>query len=149
MSNLFNKEENRAIVERIDRLSRDSKALWGKMGPAEMLYHCSQAMKSAFGDLKLKRSFMGLLFGSMAKKQILSDKPFKQNLPTDSNFKAKDSKNFDEEKASLIELVGRFAESGPGGITTEAHPFFGKMCADEWNFLMSKHLDHHLKQFGA
>lgn len=149
MRDLFNTEENRKVVERINKLSSESKAVWGKMGPAEMLYHCSQAMESAFGSLKLKRSFMGMLFGSMAKKQMLGEKPFKQGLPTDSNFKAKDTKNFGEEKSRLIKLVEKFAASGESGLSTEPHPFFGRMTSDEWNKLMSKHLDHHLRQFGV
>ncbi|MBZ0204548.1 MAG: DUF1569 domain-containing protein [Ignavibacteria bacterium] len=149
MKDLFNPEVNSKFIERINMLSKDSKALWGKMGPAEMLFHCSMAMKSAFGDVKLKRAFIGYLFGSMAKKNMLSDKPFKQGLPTDSSFKAKEKKNFEDEKKLLIELVKKFETGGPGGITSESHPFFGKLNIDEWNTLTTKHLDHHLGQFGV
>ena len=31
----------------------------------------------------------------------------------------------------------------------EGHPFFGAMTSEEWSVLMYKHLDHHLRQFGA
>mgnify|MGYP001794749648 CR=1 FL=1 len=30
-----------------------------------------------------------------------------------------------------------------------AHAFFGRMPGQEWAILMYKHLDHHLRQFGA
>ena len=29
------------------------------------------------------------------------------------------------------------------------HAFFGKLTGEEWGRLMHKHIDHHLRQFGA
>ena len=92
---------------------------------------------------------MGILFGKIAKKQILSDKPFSRNSPTDKHFIVADQRNFEEEKKALIALVQRFAKSGPAGLTKDAHPFFGAMTTEEWDKLMWKHLDHHLQQFGV
>jgi hypothetical protein len=34
-------------------------------------------------------------------------------------------------------------------LTSAPHPFFGPMTQQEWETLMWKHLDHHLRQFGV
>ncbi len=44
-------------------------------------------------------------------------------------------------------LVRRFAAAGPAGLSREPHPFFGSLTTAEWEVLMWKHLDHHLRQF--
>ncbi len=149
MKNLYNKDDNQQMVERISKLNPTAKAEWGKMSPAEMLFHCQQPIRAGLEEIKLKRSFAGLLFGKIAKKQVLSDKPFKKGLPTDKNFKPNGSYDFEKEKAGLIEIVSRLAKLGPGGITKEQHPFFGTLTPEEWNNITWKHLDHHLSQFGA
>lgn len=149
MYNLFNKEDNQKIIERIQKVNRDSVRQWGKMSAAEMLFHCRQPLRVGFGEMKLKRTLLGILFGKIAKKQVLDGKPIKKGLPTDKNFKPKDNHNLETEKAALIKIVGRFAADGPGAITKEPHPFFGRLTPEEWNVLTWQHLDHHLTQFRA
>jgi Protein of unknown function (DUF1569) len=34
-------------------------------------------------------------------------------------------------------------------LTQKPHPFFGALTVAEWDGLQWKHLDHHLRQFGA
>ena len=49
----------------------------------------------------------------------------------------------------LGSLLKKFVEKGEAGISKEVHPFFGKLTTAEWDTLQWKHLDHHLRQFGA
>jgi hypothetical protein len=56
---------------------------------------------------------------------------------------------FEAERNNLIKLIQQFQLGGATTLTSNPHPFFGKMNTDEWNALMFKHLDHHLRQFGA
>lgn len=137
------------MVGRINSLTPDSKAIWGKMSVSQMLAHCGEPIKAGFGEIKLKRGLAGILFGRIAKKTMLGEKPFKHGLPTDKKFIFKDDLNFDDEKNKLIALVSRIAENGPAGISKEPHPFFGQLTTEEWDALTWKHLDHHLNQFGA
>ena len=60
-----------------------------------------------------------------------------------------DQRDLDTERARLCRLIDRFAQAGPDGCTTQPHSFFGAMTPDEWALLMYKHIDHHLRQFGA
>ncbi len=64
-----------------------------------MLAHLPQPILVAFGELKLKRGILGFLFGKIAKKQMVADKPLKQNMPTVKEFKVIP---FDFEKEKLI-----------------------------------------------
>ena len=153
MKRLFDPEENNLIKERINKLTPDSRPLWGKMNVSQMLAHLQAPMSVAFGQLKLKGGLMAFLFGKIAKKQILLDKPFKKNLPTVKEFKFTQKyfaeKDFIKEKNILLSYVDRFITEGPGVITGKKHPFFGDLTLEEWDTLQWKHLDHHFRQFGV
>lgn len=149
MKSLFDRQHNEEIIERLNRLTPETKNVWGKMSVSQMLAHTQQPLRVAFGELKLKRSLIGILAGPIAKKKLSSEEQWQRNMPTDKNFIFGEERNFDEEKKKLTVLVRRFAELGPGGISGETHPFFGKLTVNEWDRLMWNHLDHHLRQFGA
>lgn len=148
MKDIFNKEDNTAILNRIRKIHAGSKPLWGKMGAEEMLFHCQEPIRVSLGELKLKRGLLGILFGKMALKQALSDKPFKKGVPTSDEFKPKGKYELEAEKEKLISLVESLAVKGPGAISRDPHPFFGPMTPEEWSLITWKHLDHHLSQFG-
>ncbi|HJQ31271.1 MAG TPA: DUF1569 domain-containing protein [Pyrinomonadaceae bacterium] len=64
-------------------------------------------------------------------------------------FEAEDERELDTERRRLYGLIDRFVESGPEGCTAHPHSFFGPLTPQEWAVLMYKHMDHHLRQFGA
>ncbi len=136
------------IIVRIENLKADSKAHWGKMNVAQMLEHCEKPILVSQGKLPVRRSFIGFLFGKMAKKSLLNNHHFKKNLPTDSNFVIKNEADFEKSKMNLIDLI-KGLENGQMSFHNENHPFFGKMSKEEWHILTTKHLDHHLRQFGV
>lgn len=150
MKSLFNKADNQEILNRINKLTPQSQAQWGKMNVSQMLAHCQEPLLVAYGDLKLKRGLMAVLFGSMFKKKLTKDEtPFGRNLPTDKAFIVVDKREFEKETNKLISVVKKFEQVGPQGITKDTHPFFGTMTPNEWDIIQWKHLDHHLNQFGA
>jgi len=149
MPGIFNEIDNAKIIERINNLKPDTQRLWGKMTVTQMMPHCGVAIRIAFGEPILKRGLIGILFGGLIKKSIMKDRPQKKNSPTLKPFIIKEHKGFEEEKAILINQVRRFASEGASILRRDAHPVFGKMTVEEWDKLMWKHLDHHLKQFGV
>lgn len=150
MKTLFSEKENQEIIERINKLTPETKALWGKMNVEQMLAHNRMPLLAAYGMEKMsKRGLISFLFGKIAKKQIMSEKPFGKNLPTDKKFIVVNPEKFEKEKQELIENVLLFAKNGPGKITKEPHGFFGNLSPEEWGMLQHKHLDHHLSQFGV
>jgi len=120
------------------------------MMPAQVMAHCAVALESATGQRQIKRVFIGRLIGPLVKRLALSDdKPMVRNSPTAKELLVTDQRDFDVERARLAALVDQFASAGPAGCTTRPHAFFGPLTPDEWGALMYKHLDHHLRQFGA
>lgn len=137
------------MLARIDRLQPTSARRWGKMDVAQMCAHCQQPLRVAVGELPLKRSLIGLLFGRMAKKKLLAPAPWQQGMPTAPEFVVRDARDFAKERDALRALVQRFGQRGPAGLTQGPHPFFGRLTAAEWQALQWRHLDHHLRQFGV
>jgi hypothetical protein len=123
MPSLFDEKDSLDIIYRINKLHADIKPMWGKMNVGQMLAHCQVPLEVALSDKTLKRSIVGFLFGKMAKKVVVSEKPFKRNLPTAPSFIVKDERNFEKEKVRLVQLIERFSDGGPESITKDPHPF--------------------------
>jgi len=147
MKSLFDPADNAAILERLARLAPGAERAWGRMEPAQMLAHLQVPLRVALGELRLKRSLIGLLVGPIAKKKLTSAAPWKKNLPTDKAFVVTGERNFLGERERLVELVHRFG--GARAIISPHHPFFGALTPEEWGVLSWKHMDHHLTQFGV
>lgn len=119
------------------------------MTVSQMLAHCQAPIRIATGEQSLKRILVGILFGGIARRQLVKPEPFKKGLPTAKEFIVSDVRDFEKEKALLITSIERFTQKGPQGLTEDPHPFFGRMTETEWDILQWKHLDHHLRQFGV
>ncbi len=61
----------------------------------------------ALDERKWKRLLVGILFGRLAKKKLLSPKPWQNGMPTAPEFKVTDARNFVKEKTGLRALVER------------------------------------------
>ncbi len=146
VKNLFDPAVKQDIIARINKLTPQSQRQWGKMDVAQMLAHCQMPLGVATGDHKLKGSFFIKLVGPLFKKQLFNDKPFKRDLPTDKSFKIADTRDFEKEKQKLVQMISVFSETA---MSSEPHPFFGKLTKEEWSKGTWKHLDHHLQQFGV
>jgi Protein of unknown function (DUF1569) len=146
---IFRADGAAALLQRVQRLRADSPARWGRMDAAQMLAHCQQPLRVVLGDLRMKRGLAGYLFGGLARKSMLGPRPYKLNLPTAPEFRIRDPRDFERERAALVALVQRCAAGGPAAITRDPHPFFGPLTTEEWEGHMLKHLDHHLRQFGV
>jgi hypothetical protein len=46
-------------------------------------------------------------------------------------------------------LMREFQTKGEAACNGNVHSFFGRMSGAEWGVMQYKHLDHHLRQFGA
>lgn len=149
MKNLFEPSSATEIRQRIERLGPDSEKQWGVMTAAQMLAHCSAWMEMAAGLNNPPRSFVGRIFGKMAKKSILGEEPIRPSMPTEKSLIVQDEREFIAEQRRLLDWVERFSAGGPDQCTSHPHCFFGYMTPLEWAVMGYKHLDHHLRQFGA
>jgi hypothetical protein len=147
MESIFNQTAVNGLIGRINLLSSDTGAQWGKMDTWQMLKHCTLSEEMFLGKKKYERLFIGRLFGKMALGGILKDeKPMKANQPTHPEFKIKGSGDFEAEKKKWISLLNEYTSFSNSDFV---HPFFGKMTREQVGQYVYKHTDHHLRQFKA
>jgi hypothetical protein len=150
MKNLFDLSSVSEIKTRLGALRPDSQRQWGLMGPAQAMAHCSVGIEIAVGELNPPRVLIGRLIGRIIKPLALGDdKPLRKNSPTAKVLIVNDQRDLDIERARLTSLIDRFTTGGATACTKHPHAFFGPLTPDEWAVLNYKHLDHHLRQFGA
>ncbi len=149
MKSLFDPDARKSILGRLSSLRADASRQWGKMDAAQMLAHCSAALAVGTGDTPRKQSLIGRILAPFFRSSLLGEKPFGRGSPTDPTFVITDPRDFDREKARLLDLVARFCEGGAAAAGRQTHSFLGRLSGKEWGTLMHKHLDHHLSQFGG
>jgi hypothetical protein len=149
MNSIFDKTSNEAMLARINKLTVENKPLWGKMDAAQMCKHCTLAIDVAFGKMNLKLNFAMRLLGKILKKKVLYGGEMKKNSPTAKEFIVTDTLELEVTKTALLNNFSRLASEGKSAIKVMDHPFWGKMTFEDWDALLWKHTDHHLKQFGV
>jgi hypothetical protein len=149
MKNLFEREATDEVLSRIDTLQPACQRQWGKMDVAQMMAHCSAALDMASGRMDLPRIFIGRVLAPFIKPIYTNERPFSKNNPTDKKLVVSDQRDFLREQEQLKLKVRQFYEGGESQCTRHPHPFFGALTPQEWSRGMYKHLDHHLRQFGA
>ena len=147
MPSIFNKTDNQDVISRIEKLTPNTPAIWGKMTVDQMLKHINEAMLVAFGENEVKVNLLMRFLGRVMKNKVFNS-DFKKNSPTAKEFIFTEKYDFDASKNELVKNFSRFAE-GHQSIKLTNHPFWGKMTSEDWDKLMWKHMDHHLKQFGV
>jgi len=150
MKNLFNKTEKDAMITRINKLTPDTKPGWGKMTVNQMLAHCNVAYEFVYTDKHPRpNAFLRFVLQMTVKKAVVGPKPYPKNGRTAPAFIIKDERDFETEKKRLIDYLNKTCELGADHFDGKENLSFGKMSVNEWNMLFSKHLDHHLTQFGV
>jgi hypothetical protein len=150
MKNIFNRADGNEILARIDKLTPESKVLWGSMNVSQMMAHAAAAAKMPTGELTAKRvGFPVGLIGTLLKSKILKSPNFRKNAPTAPELKVTDVRDFEKEKTNFKTAVKKLVDSGESIAKASHHPFFGKMSPNEWGRINYIHADHHLSQFGV
>ena len=151
MKNLFNATVANEVKTRLGKLGPQSERQWGKMTPSQMMAHCSVSMQWAVGEVVPEKEALPIrLIGRFVKPRVFrNEDPLRKNSPTAKSLIVADERDMDKERDRLSRLIDKFAAGGAAGCTKNPHSFFGKMTPEEWAILMYKHLDHHLRQFGA
>jgi len=150
MKNIFLKEDVFEYIDRINELSPDSKALWGKMSVNQMLAHCNVSYEMVYEDIHKKpNNFIKIILRLFVKNKVVNKKPYSKNNPTAPQFIVKDERSFEIEKNRLINYIIKTQELGEDTFEGKISHSFGKLSAKEWNNMFAKHLDHHLTQFAV
>jgi hypothetical protein len=148
MASLWNDPTRKELLARVERLTPDTPARWGKFTCSAMLAHVNDALRMPLGEVApaskklpirhfpLKQLFIYLL-------------PFPRGLPTAPELLARSSGAVwaDEVKA-FRGLVARLALAS-GATVWPSHPAFGAMSRGDWGVLGYRHVSHHFTQFGV
>lgn len=138
-----------AILDRLAHLTPDHPRRWGKMEFGQLLPHLADGLRMALGEKKStgtpKRGLRAMLFRNFAIHRFPWPEGKIQSPP--GAFQTP-SLGWEQDRTTLLGLIERFAVAPPDQLATE-HPSFGRMRPRDWDVLQFRHLDHHLRQFGA
>jgi hypothetical protein len=151
MKNILDKKTRVLLDERIDKLQPDTPALWGTMNVSAMLAHMNDAIKIALGMKPAKDKsnwyFKHIVFNAAL--YLLPSWP--KGNPTAAEMDQKRGgtppRDFYTEKEFAKKMLDIFSERDYSKL--HPHPMFGPLSKEQWADLLTKHWDHHLKQFGV
>ena len=146
---LYTPEVYEDCLQRIGRLTPDSKPHWGSMTAAQMLAHCAEIQEVADGKPLVNTPFVVKLFKGMIRNMVVNDKPFPKNTRTHPQYRQQSTRDFETEKQRLLASLATAINSEKEHRDQPNHPLFGEMTREEKGWSMYKHLDHHLAQFGT
>lgn len=150
MKSLFESETHQDILNRIEKLNKNSIANWGKMNVGQMLKHCQLPLEIALGkrEMNAKPNFFTKMIFKLFKPMMYNDKPWKRNIGTPKEFVITESQVFETEKNNVLNLINEFV-SKKDETNWPEHPIFGHFTVEQRGQMQYKHFDHHLTQFGV
>lgn len=149
MPNARAAETHDELARRIGALDPGRAPRWGRLDASRMVCHLIDSLEMATGAraVRLKPLWPFRVFP--LKHLVLHALPMPRGAPTAPELLAtRPSPTFDADRARLLALLQTFAampDAGPGAV----HPLFGRLGHAKWGALVYKHMDHHLRQFGA
>jgi hypothetical protein len=148
MASLFDARSREAILGRISRLSPDRAPLWGRFSAPEMVCHVSAGLRQGLGELQAG-SPSGPMSHAPLNWLVIHVLPWpKGKAQSPPEFLTTRPTAWSDDVARLRELIRRFADRGPSA-DWPASRAFGRISGRSWGVLQYRHLDHHLRQFGA
>jgi len=139
------------ILQRLARLTPESRRLWGRMSPHQVVCHLSDSYKVVIGERPVAGS--PTLLGRTLIRFIALSTPmaWPKGTPTmkevDQDFGGTRPEEFTRDMSELGALIERVAAT-PRDFTWASHPLFGPLTEREWLHWAWRHPDHHLRQFG-
>lgn len=135
-----------ALCSRLEALQPDAPRQWGQMTVDQMLRHLSIAIGATLGHgnfTPMKLPMPAPIFHFFA-----LNLPWKKGLPTHPDFCVGERYEFTGEKARCLTLIEEFVGK-PMDSAWPDSPLFGPVTGRFNSRLQAKHIDHHLRQFGA
>lgn len=134
--------------ERLNKLTAETPAQWGKMNAGQMLAHLNVSYKEALVPEANKNGFlMNFMMKKFIKPVVVGNKPYKKNSRTAPSFVITNERDFEKEKAELLKNIAHVINEGEAKFEGRMSPNFGALTAQEWNTLFDKHMQHHFEQF--
>ncbi len=147
MADIFTEEVLQGFFSRIDNLAIDRKPLFGKMNAHQMICHCADFFRMAFGQKK------ALEYGQVDPREITTSAKRGETVPSPKGFGQVEGDgtkpiDFEKDKTVLKKFIVEFTQL-PKDYQFAPHPYFGDMSEAKWTQLALYHLNHHLDQFNV
>lgn len=147
MKTVFDPKARGGILSRLDGVTAESRPRWGKMNAEQMLAHLVAAMRMAAGELLAKPAKLPIRFPPL-RQLLVYWLPWPKGLPTARELLPSDRASIEDSKRELVRLVNAIGERA-SATEWPPHPAFGNLGRRGWGVLTWRHMDHHLRQFGA
>ena len=144
---LWNAQTRLELLDRLARLNPDAAPLWGTMNAPQMLAHLVDWMEMARGGIHAAGRKSPLRYPPL-KQLAIYWLPFPRGVPTAPELISRKPSDWVSEHAAVCRHIGSFERVDPKAIWPE-HPVFGKLTPNAWGVFGYRHMDHHLRQFGA
>ena len=150
MKSLAHPEDATELVRRLQRLSPESRARWGRMSAHQMVCHVADAMRLALGTKAASPT--GGIFHRTVLKWIVLYVPLRwpRGFPTrpelDQCGGGTRPEDFAADLAQVEVLLSQVVSSRSS--RRPPHPLFGHLSDRAWLRWAYLHTDHHLRQFG-
>ncbi|MFA6152719.1 MAG: hypothetical protein WC716_15450 [Chitinophagaceae bacterium] len=154
MENLAAKEEflRSEFVAALRTINPNTAPLFGKMNPQQMVEHMAEYIRLGYGNPVVTQFFYTAESVERTRAFIMSDKPFKENTPNpimgetpkpiiQPTYEAA----IKDAEMAIKELFEAFGKNDKLEV---ASPFFGILNYEMTIQLLTKHAEHHLRQFG-
>ena len=149
MRTLFDDACRTDVLARLRRVRLDARPTWGRMTAPQMVVHLADQMRMMLGNADLTRMPPAYLRWPVMKQLALYWLPWpKAQIQSPPEGFVTTPTDWDADIATVEALVVQFAARGPEGVWP-VHSHFGRLNGRQWGVLCFRHLDHHLRQFGA
>lgn len=149
MGTLHDSGVRAGMLARMRGIPADRRPLWGTMTAPKMVVHCTEALRMATGELPIRVLPVGRVLGATGIGTLLArHMPFPKGAPTHPKLIARAPAEFGDELEAFARALEGFAAK-PLRDVWPPHPLFGGLSGASWGILAARHLDHHLRQFGA
>lgn len=150
MKTLHDDEFYVRLRERVLALRPDAERRWGRMSVDQMLWHVNESFRMALGEQTYERMPGAPPLPKWFLRWAVINLPWpKGRSPTYKEWVAVGSTHdFASERAKLVQYMDR-TRSRPLTADWPSNPTLGRLSGTQWSALQAKHVDHHLRQFGA
>ena len=147
MRSILDAARQREVHDRIATLAPDRRGAWGRMSAPQMVCHLSESLRMALGELPVAPKRVALRYPPL-KQFVVYIAPFPKNVATAPELLERSPQQWAVDVADLDALIDRVA-ARRGTRGWPDHPMFGHLSERAWGVLIYRHMDHHLRQFGA
>lgn len=147
MPTIWNDADRAGLIRRMWTLTPSHAAKWGKFSVGAMLAHLNDSTRMATGELSVTGKAPSFLRWPPVRYFFIYALPMPKSAPTAPELLARaPAADLAAEQRTFQTLFEALARRES---LVAAHPAFGPMTRDDWGALIHKHVDHHLRQFGA